>query len=86
MTAEETLKACCENGEAWVVGNNWVEGKATNIYDAMTKFAKQESIEFAKWLDKEMASRIGENRWSVFEGYRTSDELYELFQKSKLQQ
>jgi hypothetical protein len=84
MTAQEMLSKKPANGEY----PNYIHESYAE--DAMEEYAKQESIEFAKWGINNAFESVVLNKVMYFyipgvEGRLTTEELYEKYQQSKTQ-
>lgn len=83
MTKEDLLIKNCPRSETYAQGN--VKG----IYSAMDEYAREQSIEFAEWIDSERYYQDEETKkWSTAtqrEKGITSEQLYSTFLQQKEQ-
>jgi hypothetical protein len=94
MTAEQTIQESYPFYDPMIYGKD-VELCGEQVIELMSSFAKQESIEFAKWQienDWEWSvsqrSKGQEDFWYVPAGdgvYLTTEKLYEKYLQSKTQ-
>ena len=69
--------------------NGWVGGMTGGdeeriVYPSMDEYAKQEAIDFAKYVDDEGYTQLlDEDKWGSFNRELNTEQLYELYLKSK---